>query len=543
MSAMKISIRPLASHEPIILALARFILTASVLVVLFAGLFPFDFHVPPRGAWQEIRHTFDSSPEPPLLQDRLQNILFFVPFGFGLSASIRRRRGQAAVRVMAAGVLGAGLSLTVEVLQVFLGFRDPTWSDVVMNTTGSVLGAVVVIFAGDQILEECARLLARLRPYATLRNVTIVLVAYVLLQFALPFRAQNRGLLDNWDSGFPLLVGNETVGDRGWEGRMWQLDLADRSASAAEARQIFEQGHARQVFGDALVGSYATVGHGPFEDATGLLKPLAWVGNDPRNPPATGPATDAAATASQPAAVSNQRWLRTTAAVAPATHRIRQSSQFTLAVTIAPDEAFQTGPARIVSISGGVYRRNLSLMQHHHDLSVRVRTPLRGDDGSAPEALIDNVFDTTEPRQVTISYRDPLMIVYVDGAERGRMEITPEAEFIWRMYPRTGWKVRLDRYGFRSYALVYRLLVFIPFAALLAAATALSGRSWKTQFVMIAGAIVAVALILEVILGQLTTSGFQPRNLSMSIAIAAVAVAVMRVRPGESRPAGAGTYL
>src|SRR5687768_16045214 len=102
-------------------------------------------------------------------------------------------------------------------------------------------------------------------------------------------------------------------------------------------------------------------------------------------------------------------------------------------------------------------------MQDRADLSLSLRTPLLGDDGSAPEGLVDGVFDSTQPRHVVVTYAEPLMVVYVDGVECGLMEITPEAEFIWRLYPRGGWKVRLGAYGFRSYAVVYRLLVLVLF--------------------------------------------------------------------------------
>jgi hypothetical protein len=277
---------------------------------------------------------------------------------------------------------------------------------------------------------------------------------------------------------------------------------------------------------DALVASYETLGDGPFPDATGLNKPLAWSDRPLRD--GGMPATTAAT--SQPAHVNLDRWLRTTGAIAPAIHRIRGTSQFTLAASLAPDETYQTGPARIVSISGGVPRRNVSIMHDTRDLSLRVRTPLLGDDGSAPEGLIDGVFGTTDRRHVVVTYANPLLVVYVDGVERGRMEITPEAEFIWRLYPRGGWRVRLGTYGFRAYALVYRMLVFIPFAALLAAATALSGRPWTTQLAVAAGAIVIVAVLLELIMGSMMPSGFQVRNLIMSIAIASLALAAMRVR-------------
>ena len=535
MPPLKITLRPAVSYEPIVRALAHFLLAACVLCIFFAALFPFDFYFPGTGLVHEIRRRFDSSPEPAVLQDRVQNVLFFAPFGIGLAASIRPKRGRAiAARLIGALVLGGALSLTVETLQCFLGYRDPTWMDVATNTLGAVIGAAIVTLGVNRHIEESIALpFARLRPYATLRNVTALLVLYTVAQLLLPFRAGNRGLLDNWDVNFPLIVGNEAGGDRGWVGRVWQVDLASRAATADEVRRIYQTGHARDVLRDSMLASYQTTGDGPFVDATGLNKPLTW-SNEPQrdDPPATAPSGPAN---SQPAQVNLDRWLRSTGAMATAIHRVRGTSQFTLAASFAPGETYQTGPARIVSISGGIYRRNVSIMHDAHDLAIRLRTPLLGDDGSAPQCLLDDVFETTDRRHVVVTYRNPLLVVYVDGAERGRMEITPEAEFIWRLYPRGGWRVRLGAYGFRSYALVYRMLVFIPFAALLAAATALSARPLKTQVVISACAIVIVALALELIMGSMMPSGFQVRNLVMSIGIASLAVAAMRIKPKRAR--------
>lgn len=527
MAAPRISIRPAVSYEPIVRALAKFILVASTLFIVFAALFPFDFYFPNHGVWQQIAREFDSAPEPPLLDDRIQNLVLFMPFGFGLAATIRARRKTArtVARITGALVGGAILSLTIEVLQVFLGFRDPTWSDVIMNMLGSVAGAAIVAFGGEQLLDAIAPPLASLKPYTTFTNVTLVLIAYTLLQFAAPFLARGRGSLEDWDNGFPLLIGNEATGERPWHGTVWQVDLAARSASAEEVARIFESGTAREVLADALVGSYTTEGPGPYADRAGLLKPLTWT-PQPADPPAAGPPA-----ATEPAHVSPDRWLRTPAAIAPAIHRIRNSAQFTLVATIAPDHPDQRGPARIVSISGSTLVRNVSLMHAEHDLAIRLRTPLLGRDGLAPEALVDDVFESSGKKEIVLTYADPLLVVYVDRAERGRLEITPEAAVIWRLYPRVGWKVKLTRYGFRSYAAVYRLLVFIPFAALLSAATALSRKPLKAQALIVVGSILVTTIILELILGSLTASGFQPRNLAISLFIAFGSVAAMRLRP------------
>jgi hypothetical protein len=95
---------------------------------------------------------------------------------------------------------------------------------------------------------------------------------------------------------------------------------------------------------------------------------------------------------------------------------------------------------------------------------------------------------------------------------------------IWRLYPRGHFRMWINNYGFRSYAVMYRLLVFIPFAALLGAMLAMV--KWKPAGKRLVGvaATLLMALTLEIILGTQSGSGFQPINLAISIAIGLLAL-------------------
>lgn len=69
------------------------------------------------------------------------NILLFVPFGMILTLRLHRRWWLLAV-VLAAAVSGA-----VELAQaIFLPERVPAWSDIVANTAGALIGALLVLF-------------------------------------------------------------------------------------------------------------------------------------------------------------------------------------------------------------------------------------------------------------------------------------------------------------------------------------------------------------------------------------------------------------
>ncbi|NVM94383.1 VanZ family protein [Arthrobacter sp. AETb3-4] len=68
------------------------------------------------------------------------NILMFVPFGVIIAA--RLRRGFWWVAVMAAAVLSGLIELAQA---LFLPARLPAWSDIAANTSGALVGAVLLV--------------------------------------------------------------------------------------------------------------------------------------------------------------------------------------------------------------------------------------------------------------------------------------------------------------------------------------------------------------------------------------------------------------
>ena len=78
--------------------------------------------------------------EPGLL-DRIVNVLGTMPLGFFLGAWLRRRR--AARVLLAAATLQLGLSVVVEISQIFGRYRFGDPADVATNVAGAVLGALL----------------------------------------------------------------------------------------------------------------------------------------------------------------------------------------------------------------------------------------------------------------------------------------------------------------------------------------------------------------------------------------------------------------
>lgn len=89
-------------------------------------------------AWPDWRNQKDSSPVP----DIVVNILGFVPFGFLFA--FWREQGNESRRwcsFLMAVLVGAFISLAIEVTQAVIPVRDSSMVDVICNTGGTVLGA------------------------------------------------------------------------------------------------------------------------------------------------------------------------------------------------------------------------------------------------------------------------------------------------------------------------------------------------------------------------------------------------------------------
>ncbi len=93
--------------------------------------------VPP---WEDFRLTFS------FFQDVMINILGFIPLGFLITALTRKRITSCPHSVITVILLGSFLSLTIELIQVYLPNRYSQLMDVFTNTLGTVLGIILFHF-------------------------------------------------------------------------------------------------------------------------------------------------------------------------------------------------------------------------------------------------------------------------------------------------------------------------------------------------------------------------------------------------------------
>jgi VanZ family protein len=490
-----------------------FIFVASLLCVLFAGTFPFDFSIPAHGAMQEVREQFDWrwNPHDPGHRDRIENILFFMPLGFGTAALIVRRKFRRTLQLFITFVISLILTSFVEISQTFVSFRDPSFADIWCNTLGGMIGAIIFIFIGDGFLNLASRFLLWLAPLARPAIIGAALFAYAVFQLSEPLLIHNPGDLSVWSREMQLSVGNAPSNDRGWLGSIWQLQIADRAISPREVRELENSNEAAKIFGDSLLADYRFMGVGPFPDLTANLPALKWFDLPSRfmHP--------------DKVVVTGNRWLLTRENIAAAISRIAGQSQFTIATTVATADPKQYGSEQIIAIASSLHQYNLEIAQQYSDLELSVRTAVR----STPGLRLRGVFDDTQPHHLVVTAIKGRIVVYMDGEEKGRVEISPEAKVIWRLYPRGGFNLRMEQYAFRSYATIYRLLVYIPFSALLAAMLASSKWTANTRRIVALSILCVMAVLLEIVLGTQAESGFQKKNLLISLIIGLAALGGM----------------
>jgi hypothetical protein len=119
---------------------------------------PPHFSIPRKSQLASVGHQFEWTAS--YRYDVITNIVGFLPLGFVLCGffSLSRSRVQA---VLISALCGAFLSFSIEFLQYYIPRRDSGWTDVVTNTTGTLLGALI---AHPELVRTALRLVNLIPP-------------------------------------------------------------------------------------------------------------------------------------------------------------------------------------------------------------------------------------------------------------------------------------------------------------------------------------------------------------------------------------------
>ncbi len=479
--------------------ISRFLILAifSIFAVLIATLYPFNFSLPDsKFSWGELVNSFDNNS---FFKDQVNNVLLFLPLGFGLTGFLEKRF-KLVSQIFTVILICAALSLTVELLQILLPSRAPTPADIFNNTSGGFLGLIGFYILNSRNFKAILQRIETSEASNSTSKIILFFTGYIILAFlvTIPWQATTR--LSGWNSDFPLVIGNEATGDRGWEGYISKLNITDKAFDKNQVKQVFSQSNEFPNLG-TVVASYEFTGKAPYRDRTGKQPDLQWYGES--------------TTQNERVLLSPNRWLQTAFPVSHLSKSISNSSQFTISTTITSTKKEQTGPARIISLSQDSYRRNFTLGQQESGLVFRVRTPLTGANASDVKLEVPNVFNDLKPHQIVIIYSKSLLTIYVDRVANihtlNLLDLIPKEK-------------RFFYYG----------LTFIPLGLCLALLTTLAKRKLNFYRWLLPTGILLPSLILEVTLVQESGKSISPKNLFLGILFTAGTMLILKARAGNN---------
>jgi glycopeptide antibiotics resistance protein len=419
-------------------------------------------HLSRREQWNLIFHYS--------LLDFFDNILLFLPFGIFLRRSgiVPASAAPARQRFLAASA-GLLLSGCIETAQLFIPPRSTTINDVAFNVAGTLAGFVAA--------PRLAAQWARLRPAgAPIRRILLVFYPAALLMICLfPLRLDDfRG----WNPRFPLLIGNETTGDRPWKGSIGRFVVFDRLLDQAETKAWFASPAAPSGYVGPLLDFRP-----PFSEGQGILSApgsrlTMRLDGGAFRVRRDGGGID----------LDGPKPLRADSAEALAAALMRTNAM-TLLLRFRTGDPGQKGPARIVTFSKCLCERNFTVGQEGPDLHVRVRTLQAGPNGSNVTLVLRSALADTAWHDVSILFFRGYARGFVDGRPAGLIR-TPDRY----LPPYFGMGLGSGR------ILLFWFAVLLPFALLIARGR--GGKRISAGVLGAAGLFCVIRIVMFLLSGQ-----------------------------------------
>jgi VanZ family protein len=480
-------------------AIDRLLVIASIITVAIATLYPFNFSIPQNFSVSTIFTSFDNTS---FFNDQINNVLLFMPLGFGLASIFQRHQVKALLQILLVIIAGASLSFSVELLQSFLPSRSPTPADILNNTIGAFVGLGCFYFCDSQSFRKIIGSIENSYFSNSKKKIFFLFTGYILLTFAIGMSWQNNISLREWNANFPLILGNESTGNRPWEGYISQISFIDEVVSNNQVKLILTNQNYLFKNQNLLIASYDFNGENNYQDKTGKLPDLLWQGELPKLEKRD---------TKKGIFLTPSSWLKSAESAKIINQRIGETSKFTVITTIAAANYNQAGPARIISLSGDSLHRNLTIGQANQDLQLRLRTPITGQNGSEIKISVPKVFADTNNHQIVITYSKGIINVYVDKYDNvykfNLLELLPNNQKIF------------------AYA-----VSFLPLGLCLAVLSIITKRKFNLNRIILAIGILLPSLIVESILIHLNGKSLSLVNLAFGIFFTACTALLLQAR-------------
>jgi VanZ family protein len=146
----------------------RFLLLI-VAIIAYGSLYPWSFEFTAAGGnpVRILLHGWPGEWDRYVLRDIILNVSIYMPLGLAAALVFRRRRSQA-FAATAATAFGFLLSLSMELLQVYVPGRDSSLLDVLTNTLGAAAGAGFAIYFEGGLRRLLERRAGQFRAAASL---------------------------------------------------------------------------------------------------------------------------------------------------------------------------------------------------------------------------------------------------------------------------------------------------------------------------------------------------------------------------------------
>ncbi len=436
-----------------------FWLIASLSFICIATLSPFNFAIIGNFSWQFVIDSFRYGSN---LKDYWQNILLFIPFGFSLSIVITPLKNKAWIIVIIGLLISEILSTSIELIQLLLPSRVSNLTDIIYNSLGGTIGSILfslknsiayfflAIFTGNIKRLNYKSILLSILAYCSTVSIAVLVLSHSVN-------------LSNWNDDYYLSIGNEVTGVRPWDGYIKSLYISDRNLNSSEVIKLFEQPeYFFNQTSDLVTAVVFDRYRQAYQDSSQQLPNLLWQTKENYS------SIDRMISNiefNNSIAINSQQWLKTKSPAVSLSNSLKDRGEFTISLMIASNNLEQNGPARIISLSQGVYAQNIIIGQEKADLHFRLRTPITGRNATNPEFVIPNVFKSKDFHQIIITFYDSELSFYIDKVENKHYFVfSPFTSFlVFIPWDSQGWLVNLDNFSLLKYKIAFYIIAIVPF--------------------------------------------------------------------------------
>ncbi len=380
---------------------SRFLLVLVMALVVAYTLSPFEFT-------QSRTGLYEGASEAAVFGSAIKILAHIVAFcGVGVLIASAYR----GVLVCGLGrllLIAAVVCIGIEVAQMLDASRHARITDLISNFAGLSLGLSSLRWPWVRV--RVANLQEWLSRNAVRFIVSIFLLATGIWSAACLYPMFGLSKLD-WDENFHLIIGNETDQSEPWLGEIRFIGIfAQANAS------LRSQGRERLPAKDADVGSKLLIGYDFTLGRTNEVVPAGLLAV--QDLALDVPPDSAWAQQGGGILLTTPTLLSSRGSDAKLTEAIIAAGEFSIAASIRPLHRNQIGPARIVSLSEGIWSRNFMLGQEDSDVVFRVRNGVNGTNGlrhalRVRDALGDSL------RDVVASYNHGVSSIAIDGKRSG----------------------------------------------------------------------------------------------------------------------------